>query len=87
MPNNDKKKKSNSLEQTKANEEIIELALNGITLLRADLIDEFRDSLKNHNKANFDLACEKAGIHKTIRDNLYKGLTDGFAPTEVDVWV
>lgn len=81
----DEKKKNISAENK--NEKIIQIALNGITLLRADLIDEFRKSIEQHDKDKFKATCKEAGINDSISDDLYAGLTDGFSPTEVDVWV
>jgi hypothetical protein len=71
------------------NQKMINLAVNGVTLLREDLIDEFREALypPSGSKEKFSAVCKKAKIKKEVEDELYKGLTTGFAEPDKDVWV
>lgn len=93
MPKKKAEKNDGSAKETNTipdNMKMINLAVNGVSLLREDLIDEFRKALYPHtdnSESEFLKVCKKAKIKDEIAAELYKGLTEGFAPTEVDVWV
>jgi hypothetical protein len=71
------------------NQKMINLAVNGVTLLREELIDEFRDALfpPSGSEKKFLAVCTKAKIDPKVAEDLYKGLTKGFADPDKDVWV
>lgn len=72
------------------NQKMINLAANGVTLLREDLIDQFREALyppPNGSKEKFLAVCKKAKIKPDVAEDLYQGLTKGFAEPDKDVWV
>jgi hypothetical protein len=71
------------------NMKMVNLAVNGVSLLREDLIDDFRKALypPTGSLAEFKKVCDRAGIDPKVAADLYKGLTKGFAPTGRDVWV
>ena len=85
--NSDKETNNNPIPE---NMKMINLAVNGVSLLREDLIDDFRKALyplTDKSKIEFKKVCKKAGIKDDVADELYNGFTKGFAPTGRDVWV